>query len=99
MDRLQSSQQSLQSEYDEYNTQSDSKLPPLQVSDSVSLSTLLELVTKRESVAQKRQIKPPKATTKLKAAIADVLLLQDGFDIKSKREANAKDRKKEENCT
>lgn len=99
MDRLQESQQSLQSKYDEYNTQSDEELPSLQVSDSVSLSKLLELITKRESAAQRHKIKPPKATTKLKAAIADVLLLLDGFDLKIKRQVSAPNSKKEENLT
>ncbi|MCL1066440.1 hypothetical protein L2735_06410 [Shewanella olleyana] len=73
--------ESLIAEYDKYSQAADKKLPPLDIKDSESLEKLLEVVLLRESLSQRTTKKAP-ASVKLRAAIADLILLNDNFDRK-----------------
>jgi len=84
MERLLQSQENLQNEFKKYNNQTEHKLPPLVVNDATNLISLLNMVTARELRANRKKDKNQPAGTMLKSAIADVLLLLDGFDMKQK---------------
>lgn len=88
MERIREAQAHLKNEFEIYNNAAVKKLPPIAVDDTKSLEVMLECVTRRESLGQaKKQGLPPAA--KLKAAIADTLLLLDNFDIKISKEKGA----------
>ena len=82
MERLLQSQENLQNEFKKYNNQTEHKLPPLVVNDATNLISLLNMVTARELRANRKRDKNQPAGTMLKSAIADVMLLLDGFDMK-----------------
>ncbi|AQS39848.1 hypothetical protein Sps_04765 [Shewanella psychrophila] len=79
MKRINEGQTRLENEYDTYNKAAITDLPELEIGSQDSLASLLDTVTKRESLDQGRKLEP--SATKLKSAIADVLLLLDGFDL------------------
>jgi hypothetical protein len=84
MDRLFLAQKLLGSKYDFVNNSLEKQLPPLYVGDSASLEKLLYCITNREMICYTRTKKQVKTFSDLKARLADVLLLLDGFDIKDK---------------
>jgi hypothetical protein len=88
MERLLQSQENLRNEFNKYNNQTEHKLPPLVVNDVSNLTSLLSMVTAREERAHRNKDKNQPADTMLKSAIADVLLLLDGFDMKQKHESD-----------
>ena len=82
MERLLQSQENLQNEFKKYNNQTGHKLPPLVVNDATNLISLLNMVTAGELRANRKKDKNQPAVTMLKSAVADALLLLDGFDMK-----------------
>ncbi|ACJ31761.1 hypothetical protein TUM4261_23000 [Shewanella sp. c952] len=88
MERIREAQEHLKSEFEIYNNASAKKLPPLDIDCPEKLETMLEFVTRRESLKQAKKLSSPPAG-KLKAAIADTLLLLDNFDIKISKEKGA----------
>ncbi|MGS0682531.1 hypothetical protein ACVBIL_15385 [Shewanella sp. 125m-7] len=88
MERTREAQEHLQKEFEIYNNASTKKLPPLDINCPENLETMLEFVTRRESLKQAKKLSSPPAT-KLKSAIADTLLLLDNFDIKLSKEKGA----------
>ncbi|SQH74506.1 conserved protein of unknown function [Shewanella benthica] len=91
MERMREVQQHLKNEFEIYNNAASNKLPPTSLGNTESLEVLLECVTRRESLGQARtQGLPP--SSKLKAAIADTLLLLDNFDIKISKDKGAAER-------
>ncbi|MBM7074200.1 hypothetical protein JQC92_19575 [Shewanella sp. 202IG2-18] len=89
MDRLSAAKESFQQHLETYNETTKSK--PLSITElnEAELSKLLDTVTLRESIEQRRTGKTTKANSDFKANIADLLLLLDGFDIKQKKAAAA----------
>lgn len=82
MDRLIKSQEALIQAYEAYSQVSTYTLAPLKVNDTVALKKLLDIEIKRVSLASIQKTKIPKESDVIRSAIADVLLLLDGFDIK-----------------
>mgnify|MGYP007014081930 CR=1 FL=1 len=82
MERLKNSQEKLVQAYNAYQLVSTKALAPLDVNDKVELTKLLDVEIKRVSLASIQKTKTPKESDLLRSAIADVLLLLDGFDIK-----------------
>ena len=89
MDRLSAAKETFQLQLEQYNKTTKSK--PLSISGICvpDLEKILETVTLRESIEQRRTGKTTKANSEFKANIADLLLLLDGFDIKQKKAAAA----------
>ena len=89
MDRLSAAKETFQQQLEQYNKTTKSK--PLSITDFcvADLEKILETVTLRESIEQRRSGKTTKANSEFKANIADLLLLLDGFDIKKKKAAAA----------
>ncbi|WOT05224.1 hypothetical protein [Shewanella youngdeokensis] len=88
MERIREAQEHLKNEFEIYNNAATKKLPDLDLDDPEKLETMLEFVTRRESLKQLKKLSSPPAG-KLKAAIADTLLLLDNFDIKISKEKGA----------
>jgi hypothetical protein len=93
MERLLQSQENIQNEFEKYNNQTEHKLPPLVVNDTTNLTSLLNMVTARELRANRQKAKCLPDGTKLKSAIADALLLIDGFDMKQKSKLGSDDQR------
>lgn len=91
MERIREAQECLQREFEIYNNASNKKLPALDINCPENLETMLEFVTRRESLKQTKKPSYPPAA-KLKSAIADTLLLLDNFDMKEFKEKAAKDK-------
>ena len=91
MERIREAQESLKKEFEIYNNAASKKLPPLDINCPENLETMLEFVTRRESLKQIKKTDYPPAT-KLKSAIADTLLLLDNFDMKVFKEKGAKEK-------
>ncbi|WP_076416342.1 hypothetical protein [Shewanella sp. UCD-KL12] len=92
MERIREAQEHLKNEFERYNNAASKKLPPISLDNAESLEEMLECVTRRDSLGQaKSQGLPPSA--KLKAAIADTLLLLDNFDIKISKDKGAAESK------
>ncbi|MGB0894634.1 MAG: hypothetical protein ACPGUD_09520 [Parashewanella sp.] len=89
MERLRAAQDTLKIELDAYNQKSEYKKHEVCSDNASELEMLLDKVTLRESIQQRRTGKSTKEHVKLKSAIADVLLLLDGFDLKEKKAAAA----------
>ncbi len=89
MDRLSAAKETFRQQLEQYNKTTKSK--PLTITDFCvsDLEKILETVTLRESIEQRRTGKTTKANSEFKANIADLLLLLDGFDIKKKKAAAA----------
>ena len=68
-------------EYEKYSKAAVKPLPELETKNNDSLERLLEVVLLRESLSQRTTSKAP-ASIKLRASIADVILLNDDFDRK-----------------
>ncbi|MCL1047793.1 hypothetical protein Q4601_18910 [Shewanella sp. 1_MG-2023] len=79
--RLVEAIETLTSEYDKYSQAAVKQLPALETKNNESLEKLLEVVLLRESLSQRTTNKAP-ASVKLRASIADVILLNDDFDRK-----------------
>ncbi len=88
MERIREAQEHLVKEFEIYNNASAKKLPPLDIDCPENLETMLEFVTRRESLKQAKKLSSPPAA-KLKSALADTLLLLDNFDIKLSKEKGA----------
>ncbi|GIU02602.1 MULTISPECIES: hypothetical protein [Shewanella] len=71
----------LTTEYNKYSNAALKQLPALETKDNEALEKLLEVVLLRESLSQRTTSKAP-ASIKLRASIADVILLNDDFDRK-----------------
>ncbi|MEW6989998.1 hypothetical protein AADZ91_04845 [Colwelliaceae bacterium 6441] len=82
MERLQKAQYTLTENYKAYNDVATAPLKALDINDEVALKALLDTLMNRESVSHIQHKKPLKESTELRSAIADVLLLLDGCDIK-----------------
>ncbi|MGS0677304.1 hypothetical protein [Shewanella sp. 30m-9] len=91
MERTREAQEHLQREFEIYNNACIKKLPPLDIDSPENLETMLEFVTRRESLKQAKNLNSPPAA-KLKSAIADTLLLLDNFDIKLSKAKGAAER-------
>ncbi|MCL1077213.1 hypothetical protein D5R81_04230 [Parashewanella spongiae] len=89
MKRLKEAQEHLQSEIEKYNKKVETKTISVDDNNEDKLTSLLNLITLKESKEHRQKGKNSKDHTKLKSAIADVLLLLDGFDLKEKKLANA----------
>ena len=82
MDRLKASQKVLSLSYKAYNEVAVKPLAPLKTNDAEVLKKLLDTVMNRESISHLKNSKAQKESTELRSALADVLLLLDGCDIK-----------------
>jgi hypothetical protein len=82
MERLKESQKALALIYKAYNEVAINPLVSLNIDDEAVLKKLLDTVMNRESVLHMQNKKILKESTELRSAIADVLLLLDGCDIK-----------------
>ncbi|WP_299809952.1 hypothetical protein [uncultured Shewanella sp.] len=91
MERIREAQEYLLQEFEIYNNASSKKLPALDINCPDNLETMLEFVTRRESLKQTKKPNYPPAA-KLKSAIADTLLLLDNFDMKVFKEQGAKEK-------
>ncbi len=89
MKRLKEAQEHLQVEIEKYNKKAEVKNISVDDNSEDKLTSLLNLITLKESKEHRQKGKNTKDNTKLKSAIADVLLLLDGFDLKEKKLANA----------
>lgn len=87
MERLKESQALLTLNYNAYNK---AATKPLDVNDEAQLKELLNTVMNRESISHMRHKKALKESAELRSAIADVLLLLDGCDIKKIKAAMRK---------
>lgn len=92
MERIREAQEHLKNEFEIYNNAASKKLPPIAINDVASLEVMLECVTRRESLGQTKKLGLP-PSSKLKAAIADTLLLLDNFDIKISKDKGAAESK------
>lgn len=68
-------------EHDKYSKAAIKPLPALDTNNNDVLEKLLEVVLLRESLSQRTTAKAPESI-KLRASIADVILLNDNFDRK-----------------
>ena len=84
MDRLSAAKETFQKHLETYNSNSLKPIDVIEVNEEV-LAKLLDKVTLRESIEQRRTGKTTKANAEFKANIADLLLLLDDFDIKQKK--------------
>lgn len=80
MERLQEVQSQLEREY----ISLEKELPQLDTANEQSLTHLLDHLTRLQIKTHLKKRKDSKEFTKIKALIADTLLLLDGFDIKKK---------------
>ena len=90
MERLKESQALLTLNYNAYNKATTKPLAPLDVNDEAQLKELLNTVMNRESISHIQHKKALKESAELRSAIADVLLLLDGCDIKEIKAAMRK---------
>lgn len=90
MKRLKESQAVLIVNYNAYNQAATKPLAPIDVNDEGQLKELLNTVMNRESIAHMQHKKALKESADLRSAIADVLLLLDGCDIKEIKAAMKK---------
>lgn len=90
MERLKESQVVLTQHYKAYNIATTNHLSPLDVNDEALLKVLLNTVMNRESISHMKNKKALKESAELRSAIADVLLLLDGCDIKEIKAAMRK---------
>ncbi|RLV58355.1 hypothetical protein D5018_17770 [Parashewanella curva] len=85
MKRLIESQQTLDHEIQAYNKKAKRPIDLQDNNDPVELESILDKITLSESNHHRRTGKSSKEHATIKAAIADVLLLLDGFDLKDKK--------------
>ncbi|MGB1263896.1 MAG: hypothetical protein ACPG52_13390 [Cognaticolwellia sp.] len=90
MERLKEAQASLVTTYSLYNAASEKPLPEIDVDDNDNLKALLNTIQNREALAYVQKLKKsiPTEVTELKRALADVMLLLDGVDIKAIKAKN-----------
>lgn len=84
MKRLPDAQETMSNLYRDFVESAEMRLPALDVSNAESLTVLLDRLAKLEAKIGTKSRKAMDLNAKLKASIADVLLLLDGFDIKNK---------------
>lgn len=90
MERLIESQEQLTKNYEAYNKVAPKPLAPLEVDNEDALKKLLNTLMNRESVSHMQNKKALPQSAELRSALADVLLLLDGCDIKEIKAAMKK---------